>query len=114
MLREYRDRGRHFDLIVLDPPKFAFAQSQVERACRGYKDINRLAIQLLRPDGILATFSCSGAISQDLFQKVVFGAALDAQRNVQIVETMTQAPDHPILLSFPESAYLKGLICRVL
>lgn len=114
LLREYRDRGRCFDLIVLDPPKFAFAQSQIDRACRGYKDINRLAIQLLTADGILATFSCSGVVSQDLFQKVVFGAALDAQRDVQIVETLTQGPDHPVLLSFPESAYLKGLVCRVL
>ncbi len=114
LLREYRDRGRRFDLVVLDPPKFAFAQSQVERACRGYKDINRLAMGLLRPDGILATFSCSGAVSQELFQKVLFGAALDARREVQIVETLTQAEDHPVLLSFPESAYLKGLICRVL
>ncbi len=114
LLREYRDRARQFDLIILDPPKFALAQSQVERACRGYKDINRLAIQLLRPDGILATFSCSGAVSQDLFQKVLFGAALDACRDVQIVESLTQSPDHPVLLSFPEAAYLKGLICRVL
>jgi len=114
LLREYRDRGRRFDLIVLDPPKFAFAQSQVERACRGYKDINRLAMGLLRPGGILATFSCSGAVGQELFQKVLFGAALDARRDVQIVETLTQAEDHPVLLSFPESAYLKGLICRVL
>jgi 23S rRNA (cytosine1962-C5)-methyltransferase len=114
LLREYRDRGRRFDLIVLDPPKFAFAQSQVERACRGYKDINRLAMGLLRPGGILATFSCSGAVGQELFQKVLFGAALDAHRSVQIVETLTQAEDHPTLLSFPEAAYLKGLVCRVL
>jgi len=114
LLREYRDRGRRFDLIVLDPPKFAFAQSQVERACRGYKDINRLAMGLLRPEGILASFSCSGAISQELFQKVLFGAALDARREVQIIETLTQAEDHPVLLSFPEAAYLKGLVCRVL
>ncbi len=114
LLREYRDRRRQFDLVVLDPPKFAFAQSQVERACRGYKDINRLAMGLLRPDGILATFSCSGAVSQELFQKVLFGAALDARRDVQIVETLSQGEDHPVLLSFPESAYLKGLICRVL
>ena len=114
VLRQYRDQGRQFDLIILDPPKFAFAQWQVEQACRGYKDINRLAIQLLRPEGILATFSCSGAVSQALFQKVIFSAALDAQREVQIVETMTQAPDHPVLLSFPEAAYLKGLICRAM
>ena len=114
VLRAYRDRARAFDMIVLDPPKFAFAQSQVERACRGYKDINRLAMQLLRPGGILATFSCSGAIGLDLFQKVAFGAALDAQREAQIVEVLGQAPDHPVLLSFPEGAYLKGLICRIL
>ncbi len=114
ILRGYRDRARQFDQIILDPPKFAFGQSQIERACRGYKDISRLAIQLLRPDGILATFSCSGVIGADLFQKVVFGAALDAHRDVQIVETLTQAPDHPVLLSFPEAAYLKGLICRVI
>lgn len=114
LLREYRNAGRQFDLVILDPPKFAYAQSQIERACRGYKDINLLAIGLLRRDGILATFSCSGAIGQDLFQKVIFGAALDARRDVQIIETMTQAPDHPILLSFPESAYLKGLICRAM
>jgi len=113
LLREYRDRAQQFDLIILDPPKFAFSQAQVERACRGYKDINRLAMQLLRPDGILATFSCSGAISAELFQKVLFGAALDTHRDVQIVETLGQSADHPILLSFPESAYLKGLICRV-
>ncbi|MGQ9683933.1 MAG: class I SAM-dependent rRNA methyltransferase [Anaerolineae bacterium] len=114
VLRGYRARARAVDLIVLDPPKFAFAQSQVERACRGYKDINRLAMQLLRPGGILATFSCSGAIGLELFQKVAFAAALDAQREVQIVEILGQAPDHPVLLSFPEGAYLKGLICRVL
>jgi 23S rRNA (cytosine1962-C5)-methyltransferase len=114
VLRQYRDQARQFDLIILDPPKFAFAQSQVGQACRGYKDINRLAILLLRPNGILTTFSCSGVVSQDLFQKVVFGAALDAQRDVQIVETLTQAPDHPVLLSFPAAAYLKGLVCRAL
>lgn len=114
LLREYRDRGRRFDLVILDPPKFAFTQAQIERACRGYKDINRLAIGLLRPDGILATFSCSGVVSQELFQKVIFAAALDAGRDAQIVETMSQAPDHPVSLYFPQSAYLKGLICRVL
>jgi 23S rRNA (cytosine1962-C5)-methyltransferase len=114
LLREYRDRGHTFDLIILDPPKFAFSQAQVERACRGYKDINRLAMQLLRQDGMLATFSCSGAISADLFQKVLFGAALDARRDVQIVQSLTQGPDHPVLLSFPEAAYLKGAICRVI
>jgi 23S rRNA (cytosine1962-C5)-methyltransferase len=113
VLRQYRDEGRSFDLIVLDPPKFAYSQSQVQAACRGYKDINLLAMQMLRPGGILFTFSCSGLISPDLFQKVVFGASVDAGRNVQIIEKLTQGFDHPILLSFPESEYLKGFICRV-
>ncbi|MCS6937793.1 MAG: class I SAM-dependent methyltransferase [Roseiflexaceae bacterium] len=113
LLRRYRDEQRRFDVIVLDPPKFAHTQAQVERATRGYKDINLLAMQLLRPGGILATFSCSGLVSSDLFQKVVFGAALDARRDVQIIERLAQSPDHPVLLTFPEGEYLKGLICRV-
>jgi 23S rRNA (cytosine1962-C5)-methyltransferase len=114
LLRQYRYEGRQFDVVILDPPKFAHAQGQLERATRGYKDINLIAMQLLRPGGVLATFSCSGLVSADLFQKVVFGAALDAQRDVQIVERLTQAPDHPTLLTFPEGEYLKGLICRVM
>lgn len=113
VLRQYRAAERRFDVIVLDPPKFAHSQVQVERAARGYKDINLLAFQLLRPGGVLATFSCSGLVSIDLFQKIVFGAALDARRDAQIVERLGQAPDHPVLLTFPESEYLKGLICRV-
>lgn len=111
LLRDYRDNGRQFDMIVLDPPKFAHTQRDVKRATRGYKDINWLALRLLRPGGILATFSCSGAISRDLFQKVLFGAATDAGRTVQIVQSLDQSADHPILLSFPESAYLKGFLC---
>ncbi len=114
VLRAYRDAGRTFDIVVLDPPKFATSQTQVQAATRGYKDINLLAMQILRPGGILATFSCSGLVSPDLFQKVVFGASVDAGRDVQILEKLTQASDHPILLSFPESEYLKGFICRVL
>ena len=114
VLRTYRDRGETFDLIILDPPKFAHSAGQVERATRGYKDINLQALRLLRPDGILATFSCSGLVSADLFQKIVFGASVDAHRPAQIVERLTQAPDHPVRLSFPESEYLKGLLCRVL
>lgn len=114
VLRQYRDAGRQFDLIILDPPKFAYARSQVEAACRGYKDINLLAMQLLRPDGILCSFSCSGLISADLFQKVLFGASVDAGRDMQIVEKLSQSPDHPISLAFPEGEYLKGLICRAL
>lgn len=113
VLRSYRQEERRFDLIVLDPPKFAHSQAQVDRAARGYKDINLLALQLLRPGGILATFSCSGLVSSDLFQKILFGAAVDARRDAQIVERLGHAPDHPILLSFPEGEYLKGLICRV-
>jgi 23S rRNA (cytosine1962-C5)-methyltransferase len=112
-LRQYRHEGRQFDVVILDPPKFAHAQNQVDRAARGYKDINLIAMQILRPGGILATFSCSGLVSTDLFQKIVFGAALDARRDVQISERLSQAPDHPVLLTFPEGDYLKGLICRV-
>lgn len=113
VLRQYRDQGRSFDLIVLDPPKFAYSQSQVDAACRGYKDINLLAMQMLRPGGILFTFSCSGLVSPELFQKVVFGTSVDAGRDVQIIEKLSQGFDHPVLLSFPESEYLKGFICRV-
>jgi 23S rRNA (cytosine1962-C5)-methyltransferase len=113
VLRAYRQEERRFDLIVLDPPKFAHSQAQVDRAARGYKDLNLLACQLLRPGGTLATFSCSGLVSSDLFQKIVFGAALDARRDAQIVERLGHAPDHPVLLSFPEGEYLKGLVCRV-
>ncbi len=113
LLRRYRTEGRQFDLVVLDPPKFAYSQAQVDRAARGYKDINLLAMQILRPGGVLVTFSCSGLISADLFQKIVFGAAIDARRSAQIVERLTQSPDHPVLLTFPESDYLKGLVCRV-
>lgn len=111
-LRKCRDSRRSFDLIVLDPPKFAQTASQAERAARGYKDINLLAFKLLRPGGILATFSCSGGISAELFQKIVAGAALDAGAEAQILEYLHQAPDHPVALHFPEGAYLKGLVIR--
>lgn len=113
VLRQYRQEERQFDVVILDPPKFAHAHGQIERATRGYKDINLIAMQLLRPGGVLATFSCSGLVSADLFQKVIFGASVDARRDVQIVERLTQAPDHPVLLTFPEGDYLKGLVCRV-
>ncbi len=113
VLRQYRDARRQFDLIILDPPKFAESRSQVEKASRGYKDINLLAFKLLRPGGVLFTFSCSGLITPDLFQKIVAGAALDAGREAQIVQRLTQAPDHPVALNFPEGEYLKGLVCRV-
>ncbi len=113
VLRYWRDQERHFDMIILDPPKFAHSARQVENAARGYKDINLLAFQLLRQGGVLATFSCSGAISSDLFQKIVFAAAVDARCDAQIVRWLAQASDHPVALTFPEGAYLKGLLCRV-
>jgi len=111
-LRGLRDRDRHFDLIILDPPKFAPTAAQAERAARGYKDINLLAFKLLRPGGLLVTFSCSGGISEDLFQKIVAGAALDAGVEAQIIERLHQDADHPVALNFPEGAYLKGFVIR--
>ena len=113
VLRYYREEGQTFDVVILDPPKFAHSQGQIDRAARGYKDLNWLALRLLRPGGLLVTFSCSGLVTADLFQKIVFGAAVDAGRDVQIVQHLGQAADHPVLLAFPESAYLKGLLCRV-
>jgi 23S rRNA (cytosine1962-C5)-methyltransferase len=113
VLRGYRTQGRQFDVVVLDPPKLAHSGREVERASRAYKDVNLLAFQLLRPGGVLFTFSCSGAVSAELFQKIVFSAALDAGRDAQIVGHLAQGADHPVSLTFPEGAYLKGLICRV-
>ena len=95
-----------------DPPKLARSTSQLKRATRAYKDLNLLALKLLAPGGLLVTFSCSGLVTEDLFQKVLFGAALDARGDAQIVDRLTQATDHPVLLSFPEAAYLKGLVLR--
>lgn len=112
-LRALRESGRRFDMIVLDPPKFAASKRDVQSASRGYKDINLQALHLLRPGGLLFTFSCSGVISADLFQKIVFGAALDAGRATQIIGYLAQGSDHPTALTFPEGAYLNGLICRV-
>ncbi len=113
VLRDWRTDGERFDVIILDPPKFAHTQQQVERAARAYKDINLLAMQLLHSGGTLVSFSCSGLVSADLFQKILFGASVDAKRDVQVVERLSQGSDHPVLLSFPEGEYLKGLICRV-
>jgi 23S rRNA (cytosine1962-C5)-methyltransferase len=112
-LRSFRDAARQFDIIVLDPPKFADSRQQLNRASRGYKDINLLAIKLLRTGGYLFTFSCSGLMEPSLFQKIVADAALDAGRDVQIMRRMSQAADHPTALNFPEGYYLKGLLCRV-
>ncbi|MCI0712955.1 MAG: class I SAM-dependent methyltransferase [Chloroflexi bacterium] len=113
VLRDYRDEGQQFDLIILDPPKFARHAKQVQSASRGYKDINWLAFRLLKPGGYLWTFSCSNAVDMDLFQKIVFGAIIDAEREGQIVGRLQAASDHPVALTFPEGAYLKGLVCRV-
>ena len=112
-LRGYRDRGRQFDLIILDPPKFAPTAAHAERAARGYKDINLLAMKLLRPGGVLATFSCSSGVSRDLFRKIVAGAAIDAEIKMQVLAEMSASADHSVSLEFPEGEYLKGLLCRV-
>lgn len=113
-LRKFRDEGRKFGMIVLDPPKFADTKARIMQAARGYKDINLLAMKLLRPGGILATFSCSGAMTTELFETVCREAATDAGRNFQIVAQTRQAADHPVSLSFPEGAYLKGLVLRAI
>jgi 23S rRNA (cytosine1962-C5)-methyltransferase len=111
-LRKLRDQGRRFGLIVLDPPKFAPTAAHAEKAARAYKDINLWALRLLEPGGLLATYSCSGGIGTELFQKIVAGAALDAQVDAQIVGRFHAASDHPVVLSFPEGEYLKGLLLR--
>lgn len=113
VLRNFRDEDRKFDLIILDPPKFADSASNINKAARGYKDINLLAMKILNPDGFLFTFSCSGHISRELFQKIISDAALDSEREVKFLSFLGQANDHPILSSFPEGNYLKGLICSV-
>jgi 23S rRNA (cytosine1962-C5)-methyltransferase len=112
-LRKFRDQNRDFDLIVLDPPKFAPTRAHANKASRGYKDINLLAFKLLRPGGILVTFSCSGGIDAALFQKIIAGAALDAGVDAKIIRRLSQDADHPVALNFPEGEYLKGLVCKV-
>ena len=109
-LRKFLDAGRTFDAIVLDPPKFAPTIAHAERASRAYKDINRLALKLLEPGGVLFTYSCSGGISADLFHKIVAGAGSDAGVDGFITERMGGAPDHPMTIAFPEGEYLKGLV----
>lgn len=112
-LRRMRDRRASYDLIILDPPKLAASAKQVDRATRAYKDLNLLALKLLRPGAVLLTFSCSGSVSADLFRKVVAGAAVDARREARIVGRLAQPADHPVPLSFPEADYLKGLVVQV-
>ncbi len=113
-LRRFRDDAEKFDMIVMDPPKFVENKNQLAGACRGYKDINMLALQLLRSGGILLSFSCSGLMQADLFQKILAGAALDAGRDIQFIEQFRQAADHPVIASYPEGLYLKGFACRVI
>ncbi len=113
LLRDYKEAGTTFDVIVLDPPKFVDSKHNLNKASRGYKDINRLALSLLNENGTLLTFSCSGLMPQDLFQKIVADAALDAQRNVYFVQRLAQSEDHPVSGNFPEGYYLKGLVCKV-
>lgn len=113
-LRARRDTGELHDIVILDPPKFAHSTEQIDRAARAYKDLNRVGMKLVRPGGLLATFSCSGVVDATLFQKIIFSAAIEANRDVQIIERFTQASDHPVLVSFPEAEYLKGLLCRIL
>ena len=111
-LRKLRDQAKSFDLIILDPPKLAPTAHHAEKAARAYKDINLLGLKLLRPGGHLMTFSCSGGISAELFQKIVAGAALDANVDAQIVQRLGPGADHPVALHFPEGDYLKGLLLR--
>jgi 23S rRNA (cytosine1962-C5)-methyltransferase len=114
LLRDFAKTGERFDMVVLDPPKFAHSAGQVEKAARGYKDLNLHAFKIIKPGGYLMTYSCSGAISADLFQKIVFGALADSGRQAQIIKHLEQAPDHPVALTFPEGGYLKGLLLRVM
>ena len=110
MLRQYAKDGSTFDAIVLDPPKFAPTAFHAERAARAYKDINRLALSILAPGGVLFTYSCSGGVNADLFHKIVASAGIDAGVDAFISERMGGAPDHPMTVNFPEGEYLKGLV----
>ena len=111
ILRDWQaEPSRRFDVVILDPPKLAQTKRGVASALRAYKELNRAALGLLNPGGVLATFSCSGRVDATLFQQVVFGAAVDAARPLQLLEWLRQSPDHPVAITFPEGAYLKGLI----
>lgn len=113
-LRNFRESGQKFDIIVLDPPKYAPSRSALDRASRAYKDLNRLGMHLLESGGLLATFSCSGAVDIATFKQILAWAALDAGKEVQFIHQFAQPEDHPVRASFPEGEYLKGLLCRVL
>lgn len=113
VLRDFQAEGKHFDVIVLDPPKFAENKNQVMKAARAYKDLALQACKVLNSGGLLLTYSCSGAIDMNLFQKITSDALLDASRQGEVVRYLHQGEDHPIALEFPESQYLKGVACRV-
>ncbi|BBM64609.1 class I SAM-dependent methyltransferase [Vibrio alfacsensis] len=114
LLREYRDQGTQFDVVIMDPPKFVSSKSNLTSGANGYKDINMLAMQILKPGGTLLTYSCSGLMTSDLFQKIIADAALDSGRQVKFVERFEQAADHPTDSAYPEGFYLKGFACKVL
>ncbi|HAS6371973.1 TPA: class I SAM-dependent methyltransferase [Vibrio vulnificus] len=114
LLREYRDQGTKFDVVIMDPPKFAESKAQLNGACRGYKDINMLAFEILKSGGTLLTYSCSGLMDLALFQKIIADAAVDAGRTVKFVERFEQAADHPVDTAYPEGFYLKGFACKVI
>jgi len=114
LLREYRDQGSKFDVVIMDPPKFISSRQNITSGAKGYKDINMLAMQILNPGGTLLTYSCSGLMSADLFQKVIADAAVDSGRSVKFIERFEQAADHVIDSAYPEGFYLKGFACKVL
>ena len=113
-LRAFKEDGKKFDVIILDPPKYAPSRSALDRAARAYKDLNRLGMLLLNPGGMMATYSCSGAVDLETFKQIIAWAALDAGKEVQIIRQFHQPEDHPVRISFPEGEYLKGLLIRVL
>ena len=110
--RQLLAAGELFDMVIVDPPKFVTSKAHLIRATRGYKDLNMHALKLLRPGGLLATFSCSGLVGHELFWQIVFGAAADTGDRLQVLRLLQQAEDHPPLINFPESLYLKGMLCR--
>jgi 23S rRNA (cytosine1962-C5)-methyltransferase len=113
-LRKFKEEGEAFDIVVLDPPKYAPSRSALDKASRAYKDLNRMGMLLLNSGGLLATFSCSGAMDMETFKQVLAWAALDAGKQVQFIHQFCQPEDHPVRSSFPEGEYLKGLLCRVI
>jgi len=112
-LRRLARQRKRFDLVILDPPKFARSVGELPGALRGYRDLNRVAVGLLRPGGLLLTFTCSGRVGWEAFQRAVALAAADSQREVQVLRRLSQAEDHPVAVTYPEGEYLRGLFLRV-